>query len=71
VGLPSGVAVDGEGRTYAGMGIDFSDYNNDGLPDLIVTDLANQGYAIYLNNGDGTFTYASYLNGVAGATLLH
>jgi hypothetical protein len=71
VGLASGVAVDGEGRTFAGMGIDFSDYNNDGLPDLIITDLANQKYAIYQNNGDSTFTYASYLNGVAGATLLH
>ncbi len=71
VGLPAGVAVDGEGRTYAGMGIDFSDYNNDGLPDLIITDLANQRYAIYQNNGDGTFTYSSYLNGVAAATLLH
>jgi enediyne biosynthesis protein E4 len=71
VGLPSGVAVDGDGRTYAGMGIDFSDYNNDGLPDLIITDLANQRYAIYQNNGDGTFTYSSNLNGVAGATLLH
>jgi enediyne biosynthesis protein E4 len=71
VGLPAGVAVDGDGRTYAGMGIDFSDYNNDGLPDLIITDLANQRYAIYQNNGDGTFTYSSYLNGVAAATLLH
>src|SRR6201996_4055781 len=71
LGLLAGVAVDGDGRTYAGMGIGFSDYNNDGLPDLIITDLANQRYAIYQNNGDGTFTYASYLNGVAGATLLH
>jgi hypothetical protein len=71
VGLLAGVAVDGDGRTYAGMGIDFSDYNNDGLPDLIITDLANQRYAIYQNSGDGTFTYASYFNGVAAATLLH
>jgi hypothetical protein len=71
VGLLAGVAVDGDGRTYAGMGIDFSDYNNDGLPDLIITDLANQRYAIYQNSGDGTFTYASYVNGVAAATLLH
>jgi enediyne biosynthesis protein E4 len=71
VGLTAGVAVDADGRTYAGMGIDFSDYNNDGLPDLVITDLANQRYAIYQNSGDGTFTYASYLNGVAGATLLH
>ena len=53
------------------MGVDFSDYNNDGLPDLIITDLANQKYAIYQNNGDGSFTYSSNLSGAAGATMLH
>jgi enediyne biosynthesis protein E4 len=71
VGLMQEVAVDGEGRTYAGMGVDFSDYNNDGLPDLIVSDLANQKYALYQNNGDGSFIYSSNLSGVAAATLLH
>jgi enediyne biosynthesis protein E4 len=71
VGLLQEVAVDGEGRTYAGMGVDFSDYNNDGLPDLIVSDLANQKYALYQNNGDGSFIYSSNLSGVAAATLLH
>jgi hypothetical protein len=60
VGLNAGVAADGDGHTYAGMGIDFSDYNNDGLPDILITDLAGQVYALYKNNGDGTFTYASY-----------
>ena len=50
VGLEAGVAVDGDGRTYAGMGVDFADYNNDGLPDLVVTDLANQKYALYQND---------------------
>src|SRR5207245_3623471 len=59
-GLPSGIAADGDGRTYAGMGTDFADYNNDGLPDLVITDLANQMYALYRNNGDGSFSYASY-----------
>ena len=71
VGLPEEVAVDGDGRTYAGMGVDFSDYNNDGLPDLVITTLANQKYALYRNNGDGSFTYSSSMTGVAGATLLH
>ena len=41
-GLSAEIAVDGDGRTYAGMGIDFEDYNNDGLPDLFITNLANQ-----------------------------
>lgn len=71
VGLESEVAVDSEGRTYAGMGVDFSDYNNDGLPDIVVTDLANQKYPLYQNNGDGSFTYSSYTTGIAGMTLLH
>ena len=70
-GLPAEVAVDGDGRTYAGMGVAFADYDNDGLPDLLVTDLANQKYALYKNNGDGGFTYTSFMSGVAAATLLH
>jgi enediyne biosynthesis protein E4 len=71
LGLLSQVAVDGDGRTYAGMGVDFADYNNDGWPDLIITDLANQRYALYQNNGDSSFTYASFSTGIARATMLH
>lgn len=70
-GLNAEIAVDGDGRTYAGMGIDFADYDNDGLPDLVITNLANQKYALYHNNGDGSFTYNTYLAGMAGMTLLH
>jgi len=71
VGLASGVAVDGEGHTYAGMGVDFADYNNDGLPDLVVTDLANQMYALYRNLGDGTFAYETYPSGLGRMTTTH
>ena len=70
-GLIAEVAVDGDGRTYAGMGIDFQDYDNDGLPDLVITNLANQKYALYRNNGDGSFTYDTYASGLARMTLLH
>jgi enediyne biosynthesis protein E4 len=69
-GLIAGIAVDSDGHTYAGMGIDFQDYNNDGLPDLVITDLANQKYALYRNNGDGSFTYDTYLSGIGAMTLL-
>jgi hypothetical protein len=71
VGLTSNVAVDGDGHTYAGMGVDFADINNDGLPDLLVTDLANEIYALYENNGDGSFTYASYTSGLGQITRAH
>lgn len=71
VGLETGVAVDGDGRTFAGMGVDFADYDNDGFPDLVVTDLANQKYALYHNERDDTFNYASYSTNVAEETLMH
>lgn len=71
VGLESGIAVNTEGRTYAGMGIDFADYNNDGWPDAVITDLANQRYALYRNLGDGTFDYASFSSGLGAMTMLH
>jgi hypothetical protein len=71
VGLESEVAVNAEGQTYAGMGVDFADYNNDGWPDLVVTDLANQRYALYQNAGDGTFSYASSSSGLGSMSMLH
>lgn len=71
IGLASGVAVDIDGRTFAGMGVDFADYNNDGWPDIVVTDLANQRYALYQNNGDGSFTYTSQTVGIGQMTLSH
>jgi enediyne biosynthesis protein E4 len=36
------------------MGVAVGDYNNDGLPDLIVSCFG--GVVLYRNNGDGTFT---------------
>jgi hypothetical protein len=71
VGLESGVAVNAEGKTFAGMGVDFADYNNDGWPDLVVTDLANERYALYQNAGDGTFNYSSLSSGLGEMTRLH
>ena len=61
VGLVSGAGLDGNGATFAGMGVDFEDYNNDGWPDVVITDLANQKYALYTNAGDGTFNYSTLM----------
>jgi len=71
VGMVSGLALDGSGATFAGMGVDFEDYNNDGWPDVIITDLANQRYALYANAGDGTFNYVTGAEGLGSMTLLH
>jgi enediyne biosynthesis protein E4 len=70
-GLLANMAVDADGHSYAGMGVDFADYDNDGLPDLVIDDLAQQVYALYRNNGDGSFTYSSFATGLERMTLLH
>src|SRR5216684_1682116 len=60
-----------EFHTYADMVVDFADFINYGLSDLVVTDLASQMYALYRNNGDGTFTYDSYPSGIGRMTMTH
>lgn len=71
IGLATQVAVDDNGQTYAGMGADFADYDDDGYPDLVVDNLANQKYALYKNNRDGSFTYVSQSEGLARISQLH
>ena len=71
VALISQAAVDADGHTYAGMGVDFSDYDNDGWPDLVVTTLAYQMYALYHNNHDGTFDYVTEPSGLGAISRFH
>jgi len=62
--LESGVSFSDDGKPYSGMGVDFRDYDNDGRPDIIVTDLARQVYAVYHNDGNGAFSYRSLQTGM-------
>src|SRR5205807_2890732 len=66
--LAAGVAVNGDGRAVAGMGGDFSDYDNDGRPDLFVTTLSNETSSLYRNDGGGVFSYMTAQSGVAEAS---
>jgi enediyne biosynthesis protein E4 len=70
VGLPAGVGFNEDGKTFAGMGVDFADYDNDGDPDIVVTDLSNERYRLFRHNGDGSFRDVTNMSGVGGATLL-
>ena len=69
VGLLAGVGFNEDGKTFAGMGVDFADYDNDGRPDIFVTDLSNERYLLFRNNGDGSFRDVTNASGVGGATL--
>ena len=62
--MDAGVALSDEGKPFSGMGVDFRDYDNDGKPDIIVTDLARQIYALYHNDGKGSFSYRSLETGL-------
>src|SRR5580765_1768637 len=49
VGLKAGVAVNGDGRAQAGMGVDAGDYDGDLRPDLVLTTFAQDRYTLYHN----------------------
>ena len=63
-GLVAGVALSGDGREQAGMGVDAGDYNGDGHLDLVVTHFSHDYTTLYENSGQGLFTDASYASGV-------
>jgi len=69
VGLLAGVGYNEDGKAFAGMGADFSDFDNDSRPDIVVTDLSNERYMLFRNNGDGTFRDVTNISGLGGATL--
>ena len=54
----------GVGYPCWAMGAVVGDFNNDGLPDLLVTCL--NGVVLYRNNGDGTFTDVTKPSGLSG-----
>jgi hypothetical protein len=64
--LDSGAALSGDGKPFSGMGAAFADYDNDGRPDILVTNLAQEKWALYRNEGGGQFSYASLATGLAG-----
>jgi hypothetical protein len=70
IALMAGAGYDENGKTFAGMGVDAADYDNDGYMDLFITTLSNETYPLYRNNGDATFTYMTGTTGVGQISLL-
>ncbi|MFN0105297.1 MAG: CRTAC1 family protein [Bryobacteraceae bacterium] len=68
--LEAGAALSGDGKPVSGMGVDFRDYDNDGRADVVVTTLSRQRYALFHNDGGGTFHYASLESGLGAASAI-
>ena len=52
----SGAALANSGKMLSGMGVVFQDYDNDGLPDVLVTQLPHEPYVVFHNDGKGSFS---------------
>jgi enediyne biosynthesis protein E4 len=68
VGFQVGVAYNDEGTALAGMGADFRDLNNDGLPDIWHTAIENETFPLFVNTGKGLFRNATQQSGLADLT---
>jgi hypothetical protein len=71
VALSAGVALRDHGKPVASMGVEFKDYDNDGLPDLFVTALAGETFPLFRNVGKGNFADATYQTRIGGLSIKH
>jgi hypothetical protein len=69
VGLRAGVAIGLGGKPSAGMGTDMGDINGDGLPDIFVTNLAQETHNLYRNLGTRLFEDITFPSGIGRITL--
>jgi len=66
--LASGVAYNEDGHAQAGMGVEAADYDGSGFLDIIKTNFSGDTPTLYRNNGDGTFTDATFQAGLGSDT---
>jgi len=55
VALEAGVGFAADGQARSGMGADFRDVNNDGLPDIWHTAVEREEFPLLINSGHGDF----------------
>jgi hypothetical protein len=68
VALLAGVAYNENGKAVAGMGTDFRDIDNDGLPDIFLTAMYGDTFPLYRNQGKGQFEDVAETTGIAAMT---
>jgi enediyne biosynthesis protein E4 len=68
-GILSGVAYSESGKSVAGMGADFRDIDNDGKPDIFMTDMFGEGFLYFRNLGNGIFEDETGPSGIRGLAM--
>ena len=68
VGVAAGVAYAPDGAALSGMGSDFRDVNNDGLPDVWYTAVEHETFPLYINHDKGSFVDDTSASGLAQPT---
>ncbi|HWR54726.1 MAG TPA: CRTAC1 family protein [Bryobacteraceae bacterium] len=69
VGLETGVAYTEAGKAVSGMGAEFRDLDNDGLPDIWHTATEMETFPLFWNRGKGVFIDVTGRSGLARHTL--
>jgi len=64
VALLAGVAFAPDGSARSGMGADFRDVNNDGLPDIWHTAVEHEQFPLWINNGKSEFLDMTVASGL-------
>jgi hypothetical protein len=64
VAVTAGAAFNEDGREQAGMGATVADYDGDGRLDIFKTNFSDDTSTLYRNNGDGTFSDATFAAGL-------
>jgi enediyne biosynthesis protein E4 len=64
VAVISGAAFNEDGREQAGMGTTVADFDGDGRLDIFKTNFSDDTSTLYRNNGDGSFSDATFPAGL-------
>jgi enediyne biosynthesis protein E4 len=68
VAMEAGVALGQDGNVLSGMGVDFRDVRNRGLPDIWMTAIEKQMFPLFVNQGDGHFVERTAAAGLGADT---
>jgi hypothetical protein len=69
VALDAGVALGEDGNVLSGMGADFRDVRNNGLPDIWMTAIEKQTFPLFRNLGQGRFAVKTTAAGLGMDTF--